>query len=143
MPPQKSSTLFPPLILIIGDALVLLSFVLIGRRSHALSAGDILSAAATALPFLVSWFLITPWFGLYRPEISLNRAKLWPRLAAGWLVAVLAGQVIRALLLGRPIPAGIPLTFVLVSLAYIGGVMLVWRLGYIWWNGRRSAGGAL
>jgi hypothetical protein len=138
MPPVKSS--FSPVVrLIIGDALVLLTFVLIGRRSHAMAATDIMAVLATALPFVVCWFLITPWWGIYRADISLNPAKLWPRLAIGCLTAVPAALVLRALLLGRTLPAGIPLTFGLVSLGYIGGVMLAWRLGYIWWS-RRQAG---
>jgi hypothetical protein len=120
--------------LIVGDLIVLLSFVLIGRGSHGLSVADMFTGIWTALPFVLSWFLIAPWLGLYSPNISLKLSKLLPRLLITWLIAVPVAHVMRALLLGRPIPGGIPLTFVLVSLAYIGVVMLAWRFGYIWWR---------
>ncbi len=125
-------------ILIAGDLLVLLSFVLIGRRNHALSATDIVGALYTAVPFVISWFLVTPWVGIYRADVSQAASKLLPRLLLGWAIAVPLGHVLRALLLGRPIPAGIPLTFVLVSLGYIGLVMLAWRMGYLWWANRQQ-----
>ena len=44
-------------------------------------------------------------------------------------------------MLGRPLPWGIIPTFAIVSLAYIGLVALLWRLGYIWWlqRGQKSS----
>jgi hypothetical protein len=123
--------------LIAGDLVVLLSFVLIGRGSHGLSVADMFAGVWTALPFVLSWFLVAPWLGLYSPTINRKFANMLPRLLATWLISVPIAHVVRALLLGRPVPAGIPLTFVLVSLAYIGGVMLVWRSGYIWWQQRK------
>jgi len=124
-----------------GDLLVILSFVAIGRQSHALSPADLVAGLTTALPFVAGWLGVAPWFGLYRAEISRTAARLLPRLLPAWLVAVLVGHLLRAVMLQRPIPAGIPITFVLVSLAYLGTVMLVWRLAYIWWmnRARRSA----
>jgi len=124
-------------ILIGGDLLVILSFVWIGRESHHLSVTDVAAGLSTALPFILSWFVIIPWFGLYRPEISQSWRKLVPRLLLSWLI--LAGPIaliLRALMLGRPIPAGIIPTFAIVSLGYIGLVALVWRLAYIWWVNR-------
>lgn len=128
-------------VLVVGDLLVLLLFVAIGRGSHALSMADISAGLMTALPFVVSWFAVAPWFGLYNPEISRNLPAMLPRLVATWIIAVPVAHVIRALLLGRSIPGGIPLTFVLVSLTFIGVAMLLWRVGYRWWQ-RRQLGEA-
>lgn len=126
------------LILAVGDLLVLLSFVLIGRRSHALSTADFFAGLYTALPFVVCWFLVTPWLGLFKLDVASNLSRLLPRLLVGWAIAVPLAHVMRAWLLGRPIPQGIPLTFVIVSLSYIGFVMLAWRVGYLWWANRRQ-----
>ena len=124
-------------ILIFGDLLVLLSFVVIGRNSHALSLVDLWAGLMTALPFVLSWFAVAPWFGLYRADISRSFKRLLPRLAATWIIAVPVALVIRAILLGRPIPDGIPVTFALVTLGYIGVVMVLWRGGYCWWQQRQ------
>jgi FlaA1/EpsC-like NDP-sugar epimerase len=127
-------------ILVAGDLLVLLSFVLIGRQNHALAVTNIISTAQTAIPFLFSWFLIAPWFGLYKNEISSVFSKFLPRLLAVWLISIPVAHIIRALLLGRSIPGGIPITFVMVSLVYIGVVMLIWRSIYAWWHQRQAPG---
>lgn len=123
-------------ILITGDLLVILSFVWVGRSSHSLSMTNITESLSTALPFIISWFLITPWFGIYRAEVSRNWRKLVPRLLVAWAVAGPIALVLRALFLGRPLPEGIIPIFAIVSLGYIGLVVLVWRLGYIWWVNR-------
>lgn len=123
--------------LILGDLLVLLSFVAIGRSSHALSMVDISAGLITALPFVLSWFAVAPLFGLYNPDLNRHFRQMLPRLATTWIIAVPVAHVIRALLLGRSIPSGIPLTFVLVSLTFIGLAMLLWRATYGWWQRRQ------
>jgi len=120
-------------ILIAGDVLVILSFVWIGRSSHNLSLADVLAGLSTALPFIIGWFLITPWFGLFRAQVNKHRGQLTVRLLLAWAIAGPLALVLRALFLGRPLPGGIIPTFALVSLSYIGLVALVWRLGYSWW----------
>jgi hypothetical protein len=123
--------------LVIGDLLVILSFVWIGRSSHSLSVNDIGASLYTALPFILSWFLVTPWFGLYKTEVNQNWRRLVPRLLLAWVIAGPLALVLRALLLGRPLMAGILPTFAAISLSYIGLVALVWRLGYAWQRNRR------
>ena len=124
--------------LIGGDLLVILSFIWIGRGSHSLGTLDILAGLTSALPFIIGWFLITPWFGIYKADVCQNWRKLVPRLLIAWAVAVPAGLVLRALFLGRLIPYGILPAFALISMAYIGLVTLIWRSGYIWWVNRKS-----
>jgi hypothetical protein len=125
-----------PAILVAGDLLVILSFVWIGRSSHSLAINDILAGLSTALPFILSWFLITPWFGIYLTDVAQDWRKLVPRLLLAWAVAGPVALVLRALVLGRPVPGGIIPIFAMVSLGYIGLVALVWRLAYIWWVNR-------
>lgn len=135
---EKQALLPPSAVLVIGDLLVILSFVLIGRQSHALSTSDLAAGLLTALPFVAGWFVAAPWLGLYRVEVSRTMSKLLPRLLITWLIAVPLGHVLRALILQRPIPGGIPVTFVLVSLAYLGVVMTAWRLAYVGWVNRAA-----
>jgi len=128
---QKSNTHLP--ILIGGDLLVILSFVWIGRTNHNFSLTDVLAGLSTALPFIISWVLIVPWFGLYKAEVYLNWRKLIPRLLLAWAIAGPFALVLRALFLGRPIPYGIVLSFAAIAIIYIGLVVLIWRLGYMGW----------
>jgi hypothetical protein len=116
-----------------GDLLVILSFVWVGRESHHMSITDIGASLATAFPFVVAWFGIMPWFGIYTARVSEDWRRLLPGLLGGWLVAGTIALVLRTVMLGRPLPWGIIPTFAVVSLAYIGLVALLWRLGYIWW----------
>jgi hypothetical protein len=122
----------PFIILILGDLLVILSFVWIGRSNHSLAIGDIAAGFSTALPFVLSWFAIMPWFGIYKVDISTHWKRLLPRLLLAWAVAGPVGLILRTLFLGRAIPAGIIPAFAIITLAYIGLTALVWRLGYIW-----------
>jgi len=135
---QEQKSFIQPAILIAGDLLVLLSFVWVGRSSHSLSVADIGASFFTALPFIISWFAITPWFGIYRQDVCQNWRSLVPRLLLAGVVAVLAAVVLRALFLGRPVPGGIMPTFTMIAVIYIGLVVVIWRLGYIWWVNRKA-----
>ncbi len=121
------------IVLVIGDLVAMFVIVLVGRASHAFSAADLLGGLWTAAPFLISWFLVTPWFGLFRPAISLHWRSLVPRLLLAWcIIGLPLAMVLRALFLGRSIPGGIVPVFALVMLATTTVTMLLWRLVYIW-----------
>ena len=63
---------------IIGDLLVIVSFVSIGRQSHALSTSDLLAGLMTAIPFVGGWFAL--WWGGQMLMISgLLSALKWLR----------------------------------------------------------------
>jgi hypothetical protein len=119
-----------------GDILVLLIFVWVGRGSHSLPGGDIVAVLTTTAPFILSWFLVAPWFGLFRVEVIQSWRRLVPRLWLAWIVAGPLAALLRALFLGRPIPEGIIPIFVLVTTGVAGLMMLIWRLGYLWWSHR-------
>ena len=131
--PHTSLSLGQLALLAGGDLLVILSFVWVGRESHQMSLTDIGASLATAFPFVVAWFGVMPWFGIYTARVSEDWRKLVPRLLGGWLVAGSFALILRTVMLGRPLPWGIIPAFAVVSLAYIGLVALLWRLGYIWW----------
>jgi hypothetical protein len=146
---QRRNTLSasPAIILIIGDALVMLLFAWVGRRSHSMSILDIRALLTAVAPFIVAWFLVTPWFGLFKADVSQHWRKLLPRLLVAWAIGGPLALVLRALFLGRAIPGGIIPSFAVVALGFTTLFMLTWRLGYIWWVSRRrsqteKAGGA-
>lgn len=138
----KSYPLSRILLIAAGDLLALLLFVLLGRRNHALSLVDLGAILATAAPLFLGWFLVAPWFGLFRAGVIEDWRRLIPRLLLAWLLfgGPLA-LLLRALWLGRAIPAGIPPSFAAVTLAVTTLFLLVWRLGYLWWLSRRPTPG--
>jgi len=138
----KNKTYRPVLILALGDLIALLLFVGLGRRNHSLAIADISATLATTVPFLVSWFLITPWFGLFRAEVSQNWRKLLPRLLLAWVViGCPLALILRALWLGRAIPGGIPPAFAAVTLGVTTLFLLIWRISYAAWAAPRPKPG--
>ena len=123
-------------VLITGDLLVLLLLIGWGRSHHTLSIADIGAWLFTAAPFIIGWFVVTPWFGLFRAEVNRTWQKLAPRLLLAWAIGGPLALVLRALFLGRSIPGGIIPVFALVLMGTTTTAMLVWRLVYIWWNNR-------
>jgi hypothetical protein len=123
-------------VLIGGDLLVLLLFTWVGRGSHSLPGTDIVAGLTTAAPFVVSWFVLAPWFGLFRVDISQSWQKFVPRILLVWLIGGPLAGLLRALFLGRAIPGGIIPIFVLVTMTVASLFMLIWRLGYSWWAKR-------
>lgn len=122
-----------------GDLLALLLFVWIGRRSHALSITDMTAVLSTALPFIMGWFLVAPWFGLFRADVSQSWRKLIARLLIAWVV--LGGPlslILRTIFLGRPLFTGLIPTFALITMIVTTLFLMIWRLGYVWWCNRNS-----
>ncbi len=55
-----------------GDALAFMIFAALGRASHSEAAGlaAILQVAETAAPFAIGWFVVAPFAGTYRADIT-------------------------------------------------------------------------
>jgi hypothetical protein len=116
--------------LIAGDLLVLLAFSYIGQREHETvnAARPLLGVLWTAFPFALSW-LVSGWLlGAYQVEVG-KRPFLGRSLNA-WLVAAPLAILLRAYLLGRAV---IPTVFVTAGLGFGGGMMLGWRVLFVWW----------
>jgi hypothetical protein len=99
------------------DLCCVIVFVVIGRSSHD-EAGSLAGAATTAWPFVVGvaagWAATRAW---------RNPAALVPVGLGVWLATVALGMVLRAVS-GQ----GTALTFVLVTLIFLGATMLGWRV---------------
>lgn len=123
-------------LLVAGDALALLVFATIGRASHGEASGlaALAQTVETAAPFVVGWFAITPFAGLYRADIADQPRRMLPRLALAWLVAWPIGLGLRALIR----QSGIPLSFALVTFISVLVIMAAWRGIYALIAARRA-----
>ena len=114
-------------LLILGDVLALAVITLVGFANHnELLQFPVERIMATFLPLLAGWFLIAPWLGLFKDEITSNARQLWRPVLAMLLAAPLTG-LLRAMMLNGVV---IPL-FVLVLGGSAALGMLVWRT--LWW----------
>ena len=126
------------LLLVVGDAAVLLAFSALGRASHSLRGETpLLSVLLTAAPFAVAWAVVAPLaFAFGRGAGALASPVRW-LLHTGltWVIAGPLGLVLRSLWLGRPIAP----TFAAVTMATVLAMLLIWR-GVYWLLHRRLAG---
>jgi hypothetical protein len=117
------------IILVVGDILALLLFVLIGQADHqTVSAENPLSGLLLAgAPFVVAWLVTAFVVGAYCADVFTPRVMLSRSLTA-WLIALPIGIVLRALLLGRAV---IPTAFILVAFAFGGLFVIGWRMMFV------------
>lgn len=111
-------TVFPDLLI---DAVLVVAFVLIGRRSHD-EQFNLEGSWQTAWPFLAAlvlgWLVTRAW---RRPD------RVWPTGVVIWLVTVAGGMGLRALS-GQ----GTDIAFVLVATFTVGAFLIGWRLLGLW-----------
>lgn len=110
-------------ILYTGDILVLAALTLFGFATHGETDLAFLPRmGALFVPLVISWFLVAPWFGLFRSEITSDPKQLWrPALAILFTAPLVA--TLRGFILNAPI---IPI-FVLVLGATTALGMVLWR----------------
>jgi hypothetical protein len=110
----------PPLGAVLGafavDAVLVVIFAAIGRRSHA-EGVDVAGVWQTAWPFLagllLGWLLA---FGWRRP------VRVWPTGVVIWVATLAGGMVLRA-----ASGQGVQLAFVLVAAAVLALFLIGWR----------------
>lgn len=112
--------------LAVGDAAAVLAFFVAGEIQHnADPFGNPAFVLTGAAPFLLGWAVVAFFGGLYTRDAvaSPRRAVSWA--VPAWIVATLLGHALRSTAVFR---GGTALSFVLVTMA-IGGVLLVgWRI---------------
>ncbi len=115
-----------PLILAVGDVLVLGLFVLLGERDHAISDPQpVLRWFITTAEFALPW-LIAAWaLGTYRADIT-TRTFLGKTVTA-WLIAAPLGALLRSFVNGS---GAIASTFLVVTLVVGGAMVIAWRWIY-------------
>lgn len=73
--------------LIVGDAISFLVFVIVGRTNHGETTGfgAILSIVGTALPFALAWFVVAPFLGAFRSDVTASLSTMLRRTEFAWL----------------------------------------------------------
>ena len=113
------------IILMAGDLITFLLFAAVGRRAHSMgSALD--DITATAVPFVIGWFLVGPFTGAFRAGATDGMSAAAKRAALTWLLAFPLGYMIRALMLGRLAHY----TFAIVAGVFTFVTLVSWRALY-------------
>mmetsp|Transcript_20475 Transcript_20475/g.30028 ORF Transcript_20475/g.30028 Transcript_20475/m.30028 type:complete len:244 (+) Transcript_20475:47-778(+) len=109
---MPSSPLDRPVLSLI-DATSIFIFAAVGKASHSPDGSlDIAAVLLTALPFLLSWFVVAPLMGCYKPGATADIKGSVIEVGKGWILAIPLGCVIRGLIKGY-VP---PVPFVIVTL---------------------------
>ena len=117
--------------LILGDTLALLAFGVIGRATHNLATSDVSGVLTTTIPFVVGWFLVAPWLGLFKSEIATSPSRTVVRTLLAWVpLGFPISLILWALLRRRAIPDGIALEFAIAALVATLVFVVGWRLSY-------------
>jgi hypothetical protein len=110
-------------LLILGDILAILVVTIVGFATHGETDISFLPRmAAMFSPLVIAWFILSPFLGLFEPEITSDAKQLWKPVLAMIFAAPLAA-VLRGLLLKAPI---IPVFAVVLAASSAFG-MLLWR----------------
>jgi len=113
--------------LVPGDIIAVILITMIGFVTHGETDSSFLPRfLAVFLPLTLAWFLLAPWFGLFKPEITSNPKQLW-RPVLAMLYAAPFAAILRGLYLGTAI---IPIFAVVLATTSAFG-MLVWRAVFV------------
>ncbi len=76
------------------------------------------------LPFLAGWFLIAPFFGLYRKELTTEPRAMAYRTAIAWIPAWVIAMILRGIFIDHAVPGT---AFMLIALVFNLGLLEIWR----------------
>ena len=113
---RRSSRDLSPWVAFAADLLVLVVFVLVGRRSHDEGSG-LEGFLRVWWPFAVGLAFATIVSGTWRAPLE------WRRAIVAWVVTVALGMTLRIAVQGREFKP----TFVIVTTVFVGAGMLGWR----------------
>lgn len=131
--PARSSGAGRSVLLAIGDVIVFIIFAAIGMRSHK-EPLTLPSVLITAAPFAIGWFLVSPFVGAFRRNVTSQVGKMSLRTALAWLAAWPVGLLLRAIT-RQEVP---PVTFALITLVTNAIFLQIWRVPFAWVARRRK-----
>jgi hypothetical protein len=117
-----------PWLALLGDVVVLVVFVLVGRRSHHEDAG-LAGFFRVWWPFAVALGVAWIVTGLWRVPLA------WSRAVLAWLITVGLGMALRIVAQDRELKVA----FAIVTLLFVGAGMLGWRAVIRWRRSRTLA----
>ena len=137
-PPEMSNTRRIAT-LVIGDALAFLIFAAIGRGSHGEATGlaAIPQIALTAAPFAAAWFIVAPFAGAYRRELTAQPRKMAIRTILAWVLSWPVAMALRGIFVDHAFP---PISFALITLIFNTFILLIWRWPYAFNNSIKKRG---
>ncbi len=112
-------------VLVAGDVVALLLWVVAGLATHQMYSHWLLNVIRVAAPFLIGWFVVAPFTGAYRLPAPSRRDFL-ARSALTWLAGVAIGLLLRATLFGN----GFVPIFAVVTLVVTAVFVLGWRTAF-------------
>jgi hypothetical protein len=112
--------------LAVGDLLALVAFAAVGRSNHG-EGLDVTGLLATAAPFVVSWFVISPFLGAFSRGATSSKGGAAVGLLGGWAVSMPVALAVRGAIKGE-IP---PTPFIVVSLVATLAFLTVWRVLFV------------
>ena len=115
--------------LVVGDAIAFLVFAAIGRGSHGEAAGlaAIPQIALTAAPFAAAWFIVAPFAGAYRRELTAQPRKMVTCTVLAWILSWPVAMALRGIFVDHAVP---PISFALITLIFNTFILLIWRWPY-------------
>lgn len=120
--------------LVIGDILCFLLFVSLGSNAHGKGVHPLYSLWLS-VPFLLAWFLISPFVGAFRARLFARPVKMLGGTALAWVATWPVAMGLRWLLIERvdPVPLSSFLSFstvvLLVNLVLLPGWRGLFALG--------------
>lgn len=127
--------------LVLGDILCFLIFAALGSTQHG-TGSNVLYFAWVAVPFLAGWFLVAPWLGIFKTELTIKPTKMLIRTALSWLAAWPVAMFFRWFLVDRlsknPISLSSFVSFSLVVFTFNLGLLILWRWPFAVNNELRS-----
>ena len=101
--------------LAVGDFVVFNLVTAIGLLNHGRlgTVEGLLEVATIATPFAAGWFVVAPFFGLFRRELAGRPRAALPRVALAWLVALPLGLLLWSIVRQKSVqPAFAIITFI-------------------------------
>jgi hypothetical protein len=114
--------------LVFGDILCFLIFVTLGSNSHG-EGVNFLRSLWLSIPFLAAWFVVSPFAGAFRPDITYQPAKMLLRTLFAWVVTWPVAMAFRWFIVERlnPVSWQSFLSFSLVVLIVNLILLVIWR----------------
>ena len=85
----------------LGEICIITLFVILGKYEHGVSIRQ--SFIRTALPFLISWFAISPWLGSYKMSTVYGLKQTIWRIPLIWISCGLIAIIARVVLIDSPL----------------------------------------
>ncbi len=111
-----------------GDIVSFLVFTIIGINSHK-DGLTVTNVVLTAWPFIVAWFIVSPFVGAFRRELATQPRKMASRTALSWLAAWPLSMLLRGIFVDHGVP---PWIFMFIVLVVNMIFLVLWRMTFAW-----------